>query len=437
MAKRPAGADACFPRAAFQSAADLSGGRWRKVEIPCEGKALPAYLFLVDTSGRKRPLLIAHTGLDCGIEEMYFGIGHAAVRRGYNCLIFEGPGQGGAIRELDLPFRHDWEKVVTPVVDFAVGLKEVDPGRIALFGMSMGGYLAPRAAAYEPRIRACIAAAGGSARTKPFGDGVEGLLHPRPPTKRTRLPHSPLASHAAGGKMRAGRNGMSATSERPLFEADGIEIDAGGVTLLTEVTLALARGERVALAGPSGCGKTTLLRVLAALLEPKAGRLRFAGKTPAESGYPAWRRRMVYVHQTPVVYPGSVYDNLARPFTFAGAGRELPVDTAKGLLERLAVGDHRLDQDAASLSVGQQQRLGLIRALLLAPEVLLLDEPTSALDEDATAMVEALIDEQAARGAAALIVSHNPAQAARWCARRIDLKARMVPVAAIPAASAG
>ncbi|MDD4179251.1 MAG: prolyl oligopeptidase family serine peptidase, partial [Candidatus Margulisbacteria bacterium] len=87
-------------------------------------------------------------------------VGFAALKRGYNILIFEGPGQGAVIREQGIPFRFDWEKVVAPVVDFAVEQTEVDPERIALMGISFGGYLAPRAVAFEPRIKACIANGG-------------------------------------------------------------------------------------------------------------------------------------------------------------------------------------------------------------------------------------------------------------------------------------
>jgi dienelactone hydrolase len=88
---------------------------------------------------------------------MFFAVGEAARRHGWNCLIFEGPGQGAALRVHHLPFRFDWEAVVTPVLDVAVNLRGVDPDRIALIGMSMGGYLAPRAAAFDDRIAACIA----------------------------------------------------------------------------------------------------------------------------------------------------------------------------------------------------------------------------------------------------------------------------------------
>mgnify|MGYP003808621541 CR=1 FL=1 len=130
------------------------------VTIPFEGTTLPGYLCLVDTSGAKRPLLIIQTGFDGTKEELYFQNAFFAVKRGYNVLLFEGPGQGEVIRIQKLPFRHNWETVVTPVVDYAVSRKEVDAERVALMGISFGGYLAPRAIAFEKRIKACIANGG-------------------------------------------------------------------------------------------------------------------------------------------------------------------------------------------------------------------------------------------------------------------------------------
>lgn len=132
----------------------------KPVKIPYEKTNLPGYLGLVDNSGKKRPLLMIQTGFDGTGEELVPQVGFAALKRGYNILIFEGPGQGAVIREQKLPFRYDWERVVTPVVDFALQQKEVDPGRIALMGISFGGYLAPRAVAFEHRIKVCIANGG-------------------------------------------------------------------------------------------------------------------------------------------------------------------------------------------------------------------------------------------------------------------------------------
>jgi esterase/lipase len=147
-------------RKSFLKAAGLSGGLIEPVRIPYEKTTLPGYLVKADNSGKKRPLLLIQTGLDGTAEDLYFIFGAHAARRGYNCLIYEGPGQGEVISVGKLPFRHDWEKVVTPVVDFALTRPEVDPERLAIIGFSMGGYLVPRALAYEKRIKWGIADGG-------------------------------------------------------------------------------------------------------------------------------------------------------------------------------------------------------------------------------------------------------------------------------------
>lgn len=144
----------------FLQAAKLSDGLIKFVEIPFEGTTLPAYMCRVDKSGKKRPLLLIQVGLDGTAEDLYFIMVAQALKRGYNCLAFEGPGQGEMIRIKNMPFRYNWETVVTPVVDYAVKLPEVDKSKIALIGYSMGGYLVPRASAYEHRIK-CFVADGG------------------------------------------------------------------------------------------------------------------------------------------------------------------------------------------------------------------------------------------------------------------------------------
>jgi pimeloyl-ACP methyl ester carboxylesterase len=144
-------------RDAFARAAALLPHPAEAVEIPYEGTTLSGYFFRVDDSPEPRPTIIFHGGFDSTLEELYPAAGAAAIERGYHCLAFAGPGQGRAIREQGLPFRPDWEAVVTPVVDVALARPEVDPARLALLGWSYGGLLAPRAAAFEPRIAALIA----------------------------------------------------------------------------------------------------------------------------------------------------------------------------------------------------------------------------------------------------------------------------------------
>lgn len=207
------------------------------------------------------------------------------------------------------------------------------------------------------------------------------------------------------------------------LELRGVAVASGGLTLLENVSLAVPAGELVALTGPSGSGKTTLLRAISGLDDPVSGHILLHGQTPEQWGWPRFRRHAVLVEQRPVLREMSVEQNLRRPFTYrAAAGVSYPDARARELMEHLGLGTARLSQDARSLSVGQQQRVCLIRALLLQPPLLLLDEPTSALDEEAVSRVEAVIAEEAAvRGLSALIVTHAERQAQTWCHRRFDL----------------
>ncbi|MDD4604107.1 MAG: alpha/beta hydrolase [Bacteroidales bacterium] len=144
----------------FEKARKLSIPSFELIQIPYEGTMLPGYFCPAASGSKRAPTILIHQGFDGTIQELYLGYGKDAVRRGYNCLLFEGPGQGSVIRKQGLPFRYDWEKVVTPVVDYAINRGVVDAKRIALIGLSMGGYLAPRAAAYEHRLAALIANEG-------------------------------------------------------------------------------------------------------------------------------------------------------------------------------------------------------------------------------------------------------------------------------------
>lgn len=141
----------------YKQSAALHDQPIRHVEIPYENTTLPGYLHLVDDSGRPRPTLIMHTGFDGSVEEMHFSGARAGVERGYNVLAFDGPGQYGPLHREGLVFRPDWEKVITPVVDFALKQPEINPKKIAYMGISLGGVLAPRAAAFEKRIAALVA----------------------------------------------------------------------------------------------------------------------------------------------------------------------------------------------------------------------------------------------------------------------------------------
>jgi len=130
------------------------------VTIPYENTGLHGFFMRGKSTARKRPLLILVNGSDGSLLDMWLWGGAGATVRGYDCLTFDGPGQGYALWKQKLYFRPDWEKVITPVVDYALSRKGVDPKKIAIQGISQGGYWVPRAVAFEKRIAAAIADPG-------------------------------------------------------------------------------------------------------------------------------------------------------------------------------------------------------------------------------------------------------------------------------------
>lgn len=176
-------------------------------------------------------------------------------------------------------------------------------------------------------------------------------------------------------------------------------------TVLTGVTFEVARASRLAVIGRSGSGKSTLLRLLNRFDEPLSGDITFRGAALTSYDPLALRRRVALVMQTPVVFGGTVRDNLrVRPKHAA------PPDEAAlaSILGEVGLGPDLLDRPAETLSVGEKQRLCLARALLPKPDVLLLDEPTSALDPRSLAVVADLVlSLQSRRSLAVITATHQ------------------------------
>jgi alpha-beta hydrolase superfamily lysophospholipase len=145
---------------AFRRGAALLAIPPEAVQIPYEDTTLPGYFFRAGEGQQPRATVILTGGYDGTAEELYFFNGAAALARGYHVLAFDGPGQGSALLQQGLVLRPDWENVVTPVVDYLLSRPDVDAGKVALIGLSLGGYLAPRAASAEHRLAACIADCG-------------------------------------------------------------------------------------------------------------------------------------------------------------------------------------------------------------------------------------------------------------------------------------
>ncbi len=132
----------------------------KKITIEADNFTIPAYYFNAGTSSNKRPTIIIGGGYDGGQEELYFQMGQAALERGWNVITYEGPGQAQPRRYQNLGFILEWERVVTPIVDYLQTLQEVDTSAIALIGLSFGGILAPRASAFEHRLAGTVALDG-------------------------------------------------------------------------------------------------------------------------------------------------------------------------------------------------------------------------------------------------------------------------------------
>jgi hypothetical protein len=140
----------------------VANTRWpvERVDIPYEGSSMPGWFFRPDDSGAARPTLVMNNGSDEAISGAWGEGSEGALERGYNVLVFDGPGQQSMLFERGIPFRYDWEAVLGPVVDLLVARDDVDADRIALYGVSQAGYWVPRALAFEHRFAAAIVDGG-------------------------------------------------------------------------------------------------------------------------------------------------------------------------------------------------------------------------------------------------------------------------------------
>jgi putative ABC transport system ATP-binding protein len=192
---------------------------------------------------------------------------------------------------------------------------------------------------------------------------------------------------------------------------------AGAVTALGEVSIRVDAVDYVAITGPSGCGKSTLLHILGCVDQASAGSLAFEGRDVGaltESERSRIRlTRIGFVFQRFFLLPMlTAWENVELPQAEAGATRSDRRARTGELLEYVGLTDRR-DHRPAQLSGGEMQRVAIARALANRPALLLADEPTGELDEDTGAQIAALFDRVHRDGTAIVVVTHNPAVAAR------------------------
>jgi putative ABC transport system ATP-binding protein len=210
-----------------------------------------------------------------------------------------------------------------------------------------------------------------------------------------------------------------------LFELDAVAACRDGALVLDGVTAQVGDGA-TCIAGPSGAGKSTLLRLLNRLADPDRGRVLYRGRDVRGLDVLGLRRDVCLVPQLPALVDGTVADNVALGPKLAGRRADVP-----RALELAGLDPSFAGRDAARLSVGEQQRVMVARALALEPAVLLLDEPTASLDAASRDAVEAtLLDLRERPGLSYVMVTHDPAQAERLAERVLRLEHGQVVEAA-------
>ena len=193
------------------------------------------------------------------------------------------------------------------------------------------------------------------------------------------------------------------------IRTSGLRYAMGGREILRGVDACVPNGGIYAVVGPSGAGKSTLLRALNRLIEPSSGEVFLDGEPTGTMDPVGLRRRVGMVFQLPALFGPTVEEAILYGARLAGAGAD-----AENLLETVGLDPALARRDPEALSIGQQQRVSIARALALEPEVMLMDEPTSALDGAARHRIEDLARDLNGRlGLTIVFVSHDLAQVGR------------------------
>jgi len=211
--------------------------------------------------------------------------------------------------------------------------------------------------------------------------------------------------------MQGIRNPVPAPMNTPLLRFDSVDKRyPGGMSALSGLSFSLAEGEMAFVTGHSGAGKSTLLRLIHLSERPTGGAVLFEGRHLGQvrgSAIAAHRRRIGVVFQDHrLLHDRSVFDNVALPLLIAGVARAEIAPRVQAVLQRLGLGE-RLRDLPVMLSTGEQQRVGIARAVVAQPALLVADEPTGNLDPQLAEEVMALFATLPAQGTAVLVASHD------------------------------
>lgn len=193
-------------------------------------------------------------------------------------------------------------------------------------------------------------------------------------------------------------------------------------TLLTDISVAIAKGSKTALIGATGSGKTTFLRLLNRLVDPSAGTVTFNGKNIQEIPIQNLRRRVLLVPQEPCLLGMTVSEAIAYPLKLQNFTQSEINSRSQKWLDKLQIDHKLLNRAELELSLGQRQWVAIARALVMEPEILLLDEPTSALDRGLSHLLLDTLTHltELPQPVTVLMINHQLDLVQAWCDREGD-----------------
>lgn len=210
-------------------------------------------------------------------------------------------------------------------------------------------------------------------------------------------------------------------NDKDLLKIENLVLKIGNTEILKNISFSVAKREIIALLGPSGSGKSSLLKTINMLNTASSGSIHYNGKDTGEIVPMDLRKKIGYVLQRATLFGNSVLDNLKYPCEIQK--KVFDMDMVEFYLGKVNLKPDILEKKPSELSGGEQQRISLIRTLLMKPEIILLDEVTSALDEENTKLIEELIKyENENNDMTVIFISHNNEQAKRLAQKVIYME---------------